>query len=88
MAFLAWVALSSLWAENAGDTLAVLVQYGFDALLFVIVFEAVRTPQQVKGLLAALVAGGAMAAAYGIIAAPNVSGLSAKPPPPRSTSIA
>lgn len=78
-ALLAWVALSTLWAENAGDTLAVLMKYGFDALLFVIVFEAIRTPQQVKALLGALVAGGAVAAAYGIIAAPNLSSLSGSP---------
>ena len=56
-----------------------LVKYGFDALLFVIVFEAIRTPQQVKALLGALVAGGAVAAAYGIIAAPNLSSLSGSP---------
>src|SRR5262245_29040372 len=35
VAFLAWVGLSSLWAENSGDAFAVLVKYGFDALLFV-----------------------------------------------------
>jgi len=79
VAFLAWVALSALWAENAGDTLGVLVKYGFDALLFVIVFEAIRTPQQVKALLGALVAGGSVAAAYGIVASPNLSGLSGSP---------
>lgn len=79
VAFLAWVALSSLWAENAGDTSAVLLKYGLDALLFVIVFEAVRTPAHVKGLLAALVAGGTVAAAYGIIASPNLASLAASP---------
>ena len=79
VAFLAWVALSSLWAESTGDTLTVLTQYGLDMLLFLIVFEAVRAPAHVKGLLAALVAGGAMAAAYGIVAAPNVSDLASSP---------
>jgi O-antigen ligase len=79
IAFLAWVALSSLWAENPSDTFTVLTQYGLDALLFVIVFEAVRTPAHVKGLLAALVAGGAVAAAYGIIAAPNVASVASSP---------
>ncbi len=73
VAFLAWVALSSLWAENPSDSFTVLMQYGLDALLFLIVFEAVRTPAHAKGVLGALVAGGAIAAAYGIIAAPDVS---------------
>ncbi|MGH2925290.1 MAG: O-antigen ligase family protein [Solirubrobacterales bacterium] len=79
VAFLAWVALSSLWAESTGDTFTVLTQYGLDMLLFLIVFEAVRAPAHAKGLLAALVAGGAMAAAYGIVAAPNVSDLASSP---------
>jgi O-antigen ligase len=78
-AFLAWVALSALWAEKPGDTSAVLLKYGLDALLFVIAFEAVRTSGHVKALLAALVAGGAMAAAYGIVASPNLSGLAGSP---------
>ncbi len=79
VAFLAWVAVSSLWAENVGDTSAVLLKYGLDALLFVIVFEAVRTSAHVKGLLAALVAGGTVAAAYGIVASPDLSSLSGSP---------
>ncbi len=79
VAFLAWVALSSLWAQDSSDTFAVLTQYGLDALLFVIVFEAVRAPAHAKGLLAALVAGGAIAAGYGIVAAPNISGLATDP---------
>ncbi len=79
VAFLAWVALSSLWAQDSSDTFAVLVQYGLDALLFLIVFEGVRAPAHAKGLLAALVAGGAIAAGYGIVAAPNVSDLASNP---------
>ena len=79
LALLAWVALSSLWAESAGDTSAVLLKYALDALLFVIVFEAVRTPAQVKALLAALVAGGTVAAGYGIVASPNLSSLAGSP---------
>jgi O-antigen ligase len=79
VAFLAWVALSSLWAESSSDTLTVLMQYALDALLFLIVFEAVRAPAHVKGLLAALVAGGAMAAAYGVVAAPDASSVATSP---------
>lgn len=79
VAFLAWVALSSLWAEDASNTALVLIKYGLDALLFLIVFEAVRKPAHVKGLLAALVTGGAMAAAYGIVVSPNLSSLAGSP---------
>jgi O-antigen ligase len=79
LAFCAWVALSSLWAESSGDALAVLLKYGLDALLFVIVFEAIRTPRQVRALLGALVAGGTAAAAYGIVASPNLSHLAGDP---------
>jgi O-antigen ligase len=57
----------------------VLLKYALDALLFVIVFEAIRTPAHVKALLAALVAGGTVAAAYGIVASPNLSSLSGSP---------
>jgi O-antigen ligase len=75
IAFLAWVALSSLWAESSGETSAVLLKYALNALLFVIVFEAVRRSADVKALLVALVAGGTVAAAYGIVASPDLSSL-------------
>ncbi len=79
VAFCAWVALSSLWAESPGDAFGVLVRYGLDALLLVIVFEAIRTPRQARALLGALVAGSTVAAAYGIVASPNLSSLAADP---------
>lgn len=70
--FLSWVALGQVWAEDPGETLTALSRLALNAILFVIVFTAVRTRSQLFGVTAAFVAGATLNALYGLLlAAPN-----------------
>ena len=65
--FLGWVLISSSWAVNTDAVLASAGRYALDALLFVIVFTAIRTPKQLGWVMLAFVLGAAVAALHGII---------------------
>jgi putative inorganic carbon (hco3(-)) transporter len=65
--FLGWAALSQLWAEDPGVTLDGAYRLALNAVLFLIIFSAVRKPGQAIGVIAAFVAGATIAAVYGLL---------------------
>ena len=67
VAFLGWVALSQLWADESAQALEGLFRLSLNALIVLIVFTAVRTPRQAIGLSSAFVAGATIAAVYGLL---------------------
>lgn len=71
--FLAWSVLSQLWAESSSDALDATFRYGLSLALLPIVFTALREKKHVVWVLAAYVGGATFAAAYGIVAQPEVS---------------
>ncbi len=75
IALLAWGTLSLLWAESTALAIAQMLRYGLVALLVPIVFTAVRSGSAVKAVTGAFVGGATIAAAYGLFAPPDVSGI-------------
>lgn len=65
--FVFWVALSALWAADAGEAIAAVARYAPNALLFLVVYAAVRTRSQAMWVIGALLAGALIAAAYGVV---------------------
>lgn len=65
--FLGWVGLSQVWAENPAATITDFTRYALNAVLFLIVFSAIRKQRDVSGLMAAVLAGAVVAAAYGLL---------------------
>jgi O-antigen ligase len=65
--FLSWVAVSQLWAEDSGEALATFTRLALNAVLFLIIFTAVRTPNQAIGFVGAFVAGASIDALYGAL---------------------
>ncbi len=65
--FVAWVALSQLWAADSGQALTALAQFTLNAILFLIVYSAVRTPEQAILVIAAFIAGACLNAIYGLL---------------------
>lgn len=65
--FLSWAAVSQLWAEDSGEALTAFTRLALNAVLFLIIFTAVRTPNQAIGFVAAFVAGASLDALYGIL---------------------
>ncbi|HEY5053331.1 MAG TPA: hypothetical protein VII45_07975, partial [Solirubrobacterales bacterium] len=55
--FLSWVALSALWAESTGAVTSSLWRYVLNAVLFLIVFSAIRTRRQAVMVIGGFVAG-------------------------------
>ena len=75
VALLAWGTLSLLWAESTSLAVAQLFRYGLVAMLVPIVFTAVRSGSALKAVTGAFVAGATFAAAFGLFAPPDVSGV-------------
>jgi O-antigen ligase len=69
VSFLGWSALSIFWAEQTPDALDGLYRYALGAILFLIVFSAVRERRHVVWVLAAFLTGAVVSAAYGLLAA-------------------
>jgi O-antigen ligase len=65
--FLSWSLLSVLWSESQGVAIASVGRYALNAVLFLIVFAAIREPKHAKGLAIAFLAGAVTAAAYGLV---------------------
>jgi O-antigen ligase len=65
--FLTWIGLSQLWAENPGESRDAFFSLALNAILFLIVFTAVRKPSQAIGVVGAFVAGATIAAIYGLV---------------------
>ena len=70
--FLGWVALSSLWAESSGAVTSSLWRYALNAILFLIVFSAVRTRRQAVMVIGGFLAGATAAGIYGLLFASAV----------------
>ncbi|MEX2108303.1 MAG: O-antigen ligase family protein [Solirubrobacterales bacterium] len=64
--FLGWVALSSLWAESTAAVTSSLWRYLLNAILFLIVFSAIRTHRQAVMVVTGFLAGSAAAGLYGM----------------------
>jgi putative inorganic carbon (HCO3(-)) transporter len=66
--FLAWAALSTLWAESPGAAVTATSRFGLNFLLLPIVYTAVRERKHALWVTVAFVAGSVASAAYGLIA--------------------
>lgn len=70
LAFLTWVALSTVWAVDPGESVQALYRYALNALLFFIVYTAIRTRNDAVWLVAFFLVGAILSAAYGIVSPP------------------
>ncbi len=64
--FLCWAALSTLWAEQAGQAARDASRYGLVLALFVLVFAAVQAPRHARWILGAFVAGAVLTIFLGV----------------------
>jgi putative inorganic carbon (hco3(-)) transporter len=69
--FIAWTALSLLWAESIDAGLLSLARYALNATLFVIVFTAVQTRRQAGWVVAIYILGAVVTSMYGLVARPT-----------------
>jgi O-antigen ligase len=65
--FVAWVALSTLWAEDSALATTTISRYALNLVLVPIVYTAIRTRRDVLHLLVVIVLGTVVSAAYGIV---------------------
>jgi O-antigen ligase len=70
MLFVCWSLLSATWAEHPGAAVVAFTRYLPNALLFLIVFSAVRTKQQLLWVVGAFVIGAFLSGVYGIVTPP------------------
>jgi exopolysaccharide production protein ExoQ len=70
-AFVGWVALSALWAEDAGEVGEQVLRFTLNIFLFLIVFSAIRESKHLRWILGAFVAASALGALYGLLAPPQ-----------------
>jgi O-antigen ligase len=68
--FLVWVVLSLGWSEAPSHGFESAARYLLNALLFLIVFTAIRNRQHVVWLLSAFVAASTLSAMYGLVVPP------------------
>ena len=73
ISFCAWVSLSFVWAEDPSIVPAETLRLLLTAVLFLILYEAIRTPQHIRMVLGAFIAGATFAALYGVVATPDAS---------------
>jgi O-antigen ligase len=66
--FVAWAAISAVWAEDSGAAIEASTRYLPNALLFLIVFAGVHNREQLLWVLGSLVVGACVAAVYGMVA--------------------
>jgi O-antigen ligase len=65
--FVFWATLSTLWAADSGEAIGAVTRYAPNALLFLVVYAAVKTRSQAMWIVGALLGGALLAAAYGVI---------------------
>jgi O-antigen ligase len=65
--FIAWVGLSQAWAADSGAATGALARLVLNAVLFLIVYSAVRSPRDAIWVIAAFVAGACLDAVYGLL---------------------
>jgi O-antigen ligase len=71
--FLAWVLLSTIWAESHSAAVSATSRYLLNIALIPIVYTAMRTRRHAAWLAAAFVTGAAISAAYGLVTRPAIS---------------
>ena len=65
--FVSWSAISVAWAESSGTAVGSTSRFLLDALLFPIVFGAIRRREHFQWIVAAFVIGGVMSAVIGLL---------------------
>jgi putative inorganic carbon (HCO3(-)) transporter len=65
--FLLWTALSLIWAEAGGPALSAFARYSLNAILFVIVFSAVREKDDLLKVMGAFALGSTVASLFGLL---------------------
>jgi O-antigen ligase len=65
--FLAWNGLSAAWSEEPTSALDALSRFGLNAILFLIVFTAIRSERDVVRVFAAFVVGASVATVAGVL---------------------
>ncbi len=65
--FLGWSLLSVAWATDTGAALGVTARFALNAVLFLIVFTAIRSRRNATAVTAAFLAGAVAATAYGLL---------------------
>jgi O-antigen ligase len=75
IAFLAWAALSLLWATYTGAGISAISRYVPNMLLLPIACMAIRTRRDLLLVLTVIVIGAVIAAAFGILQPPSSTGL-------------
>jgi len=69
--FLAWTTVSTVWAQESGAALTQASRFALVAVLYVIVYTAVRGRRQAFWVIGGFVAGAAGTAAYGLVLRPE-----------------
>jgi O-antigen ligase len=77
VAFLAWSAMSTFWAESHGAALQSTFRYTLDAMLIPIAFWALRERKQVVWIFAVFVAGCLLSVMWGLVVGKAASGAAA-----------
>jgi O-antigen ligase len=77
LAFLAWATLSYAWAEQPSEALTAVSRLALNAVLFLIVYTAIRTQRDVSWVLWAFVVGSAGAIVYGLMSGAPTSSFGA-----------
>ncbi len=68
MLFVFWAGASAIWAEDSAASIAALMRYAPNALLFLIVYAAMRTRDDALWVVGAYVIGTLISALYGVVA--------------------
>jgi O-antigen ligase len=71
--FLAWGALSYSWSEQPSDAFTAVSRLALNAVLFLIIYTAIRTPKDVVKVLTAFVIGATGAIIYGLVSGASAS---------------
>jgi O-antigen ligase len=78
VAFLAWSVLSAIWAEDPSDTYRSTIRFALNAMLFPIIYFAVRDRRHVVWVLAVFVLGAQLSVLWGLTHTPSAGGASAE----------
>lgn len=77
--FLAWAALSLLWAEDSAQALTSVGRYALNIAVIPIAFTAIREPRHLRWVAIGLIAGAVVAAGYGLLVVPGADGAGSTP---------
>ena len=72
--FVTWTAISGLWAEDPTETWKSVGRLALNLALVPIIYTAIREPRHMRWVAGGIAMGAAMAAFYGLIVAPSLSG--------------